>query len=247
MTPLSETSRILTWRVCCVEYDILESSIGYVFVNKELLREALTHTTYVNEHKESALQDNQRLEFLGDAIVNAIIAARLFTDLPEEREGTLTKKRAELINEGALSKIAKHIRLGEYLLLGRGEDMDQGRDKPSILADAYEALVGAIFLDSSYAAVSHIVERHFDEVLGPTEKISITDFKSLLLEVCQSRYKCLPRIVVIDEIGPEHDKEFIVDVELEGKVVGQGRGRNKKQAAQNACKEALRLLDYPLS
>lgn len=229
-----------------MEYDTLESRIGYAFANKELLREALTHTTYVNEHRDAALQDNQRLEFLGDAIVNAVIATRLFIDLPEEREGILTKKRAELINEGALSKIAGYIELGEYLLLGRGEDMDQGRHKPSILADAYEALVGAIYLDGSYEIVSRIVRNHFDEVLGPMEKISITDYKSLLLEICQSRYKCLPKIAVVDEIGPEHDKEFVVSVELEGKIVGQGRGRNKKQAAQTACKEALRLLNYPL-
>jgi ribonuclease III len=229
-----------------VEYDILESRIGYLFENKELLKEALTHTTYVNEHRDYAVQDNQRLEFLGDAIINAIIATRLFIDLPLEREGILTKKRAELINEGALSKIAKHISIGEHLLLGRGEDMDQGRDKPSILADAYEALVGAIFLDSSYDVVSRIVRNHFDEVLGPMEKISITDYKSLLLEICQSRYKSLPRIVVVDEVGPEHDKEFVINVEIEGNIVGQGRGRNKKQAAQTACKEALRLLNYPL-
>jgi ribonuclease-3 len=230
-----------------VECEALEARIGYTFTSRELLTEALTHTTYVNEHREAGVQDNQRLEFLGDSIVNSVVTFRLFAEFPEEREGTLTKKRAELINEGALSKIARHIRLGEHLLLGRGEDMDQGREKPSILADAYEALVGAIFIDSSYEVVSRIVRAHFDEVFGPMEKISITDFKSLLLEVCQSRYKCLPRIVVVDEIGPEHDKEFVVNVELEGGIVGQGRGRNKKQAAQTACKEALRLLNYPLS
>ena len=228
-------------------YDLLETRLGYVFRDSELLKEALTHTTYVNEHRDPGVQDNQRLEFLGDSIVNAVITFRLFAQFPEEREGALTKKRAELINEGALSKIARYISLGEHLLLGRGEEMDQGRDKPSILADAYEALVGAVFIDSSYETVSSIVSGHFDEVFGPMEKISITDYKSLLLEVCQSRYKCLPRIVVVDEIGPEHDKEFVVNVELEGGVVGQGRGRNKKQAAQTACKEALRLLNYPLS
>jgi ribonuclease III len=230
-----------------VEYEALEARVGYTFRSRELLVEALTHTTYVNEHRETGVQDNQRLEFLGDSIVNSVVTFRLFAEFPEEREGILTKKRAELINESALSKIARHIHLGDHLLLGRGEDMDQGREKPSILADAYEALVGAIFIDSSYEVVSRIVRAHFDEVFGPMEKISITDFKSLLLEICQSRYKCLPKIVVVDEIGPEHDKEFIINVELEGGVVGQGRGRNKKQAAQTACKEALRLLNYPLS
>ena len=228
-------------------YESLEAKIGYVFRRKELLEESLTHTTYVNEHREEDIQDNQRLEFLGDSVVNAVITARLFTELADEREGTLTKKRAELINETALSKIARHLFLGEHLRLGRGEELDQGGEKNSILADAYEALIGAVFLDSSFEEVSRIVERHFTDVLGPIEKVAITDYKSLLLEVCQSRFKCLPRVVVVDEIGPEHEKEFVVNVELEGRVVGRGRGRNKKQAAQSACKEALKSLDYPLS
>lgn len=228
-------------------HEDLEARIGYVFQDKELLREALTHSTYVNEHRDEHLQDNQRLEFLGDSIVNAAITARLFGGLLDEREGTLTKKRAELINEAALSRIARHITLGEHLLLGRGEEMDQGREKASILADAYEALIGAVFLDGSFDAASRIVGRHFSEVLGPIEDVAITDYKSLLLEICQSRFKSLPRVVVIDEVGPEHDKEFVVRVELQGREVGRGRGRNKKQAAQTACKEALKSLDYPLS
>jgi ribonuclease-3 len=225
----------------------LEAGIGYAFRSKELLEEALTHTTYVNEHREEDIQDNQRLEFLGDSVMNAVITARLFSELADEREGTLTKKRAELINETTLARIARNLFLGDHLRLGRGEELDQGREKTSILADAYEALIGAIFLDSSFDEAARIVERHFEDVLGPIEEVSITDYKSLLLEICQSRFKCLPRVVVVDEIGPEHDKEFVVNVELEGRVVGRGRGRNKKQAAQNACKEALRSLDYPLS
>ncbi|HHO76401.1 MAG TPA: ribonuclease III, partial [Deltaproteobacteria bacterium] len=198
------------------------------------------------EHRDSLLDDNQRLEFLGDSIVNAIIAGRLFLQYPEEREGGLTKKRAEIISEAALSRIAVYLNLGKYLNLGRGEDMDGGREKPSILADAYEALVGAIFLDSSYETAGAVVEKHFESALGSLQDISATDYKSTLLEYCQSMYRCLPEIVVIDEIGPEHEKEFVVKVQLSDKVVGQGRGKNKKQAAQMACKEALLLLDYPL-
>jgi len=227
--------------------EILEAVIGYKFRDKNLLEEAMTHTTYMNEHKESLLDDNQRLEFLGDSIVNAIIARRLFEQYPEEREGGLTKKRAEIISEAALSRIAVHIDLGKYLNLGRGEDMDGGREKPSILADAYEALVGAIFLDSSYETASAVVQKHFDSALGSLEHILMTDYKSALLEYCQSKFKCLPKIVVVDELGPEHEKEFVVKVQLSDKIIGQGRGKNKKQAAQMACKEALRLLDYPLS
>ena len=226
--------------------EILESNIGYTFRDKDLLQAALTHTTYVNEHKESVVGDNQRLEFLGDSIVNAVVAAKLFARFPDDKEGSLTKKRAEIISESALSRIARHIDLGVYLNLGRGEDMDCGREKPSVLADAYEALVGAVFLDSSYNTASAVVGKHFESAFGSLDNISITDFKSTLLEFCQAEYKCLPRIVVVDEVGPEHEKEFTINIYLSGRIVGQGRGKNKKQAAQMACKEALRLLDYPL-
>jgi ribonuclease-3 len=235
-----------TWRAYSVGIETLEASIGYTFRDKDLLQEAVTHTTYVNEHKESIIGDNQRLEFLGDSIVNAVVTAKLFVQFPDDKEGSLTKKRAEIISETALSKIARHIGLGTYLNLGRGEDMDGGRVKPSILADAYEALVGAIFLDSSYDTVSAVVGRHFESAFGSLENISTTDYKSTLLEHCQAEYKCLPKILVVDEAGPEHEKEFVINVYLSGRIVGQGRGKNKKQAAQMACKEALRLLDYPL-
>jgi ribonuclease-3 len=136
--------------------------------------------------------------------------------------------------------------IGKFLSLGKGEEMDDGRKKVSLLADAYEALVGAIFLDSSFEKTTRVVQKHYDEALGPFDEISITDYKSLLLEFCQSQFKALPRIMVIHEQGPEHDKEFEVNVTLQDKVIGQGKGKNKKQAAQFACKEALRLLDYPL-
>lgn len=229
-----------------MELEHIEEYLGYAFANRDLLREALTHTTYVNEHKELGLRDNQRLEFLGDTVINSIITARLFLLFADEKEGPLTKKRAELISEGALSKIARHLGIGKYLYLGKGEEMDAGRKKPSLLADAYEAIVGAIFLDSSYEKTARVVQRHYEDTLGTFEEISITDYKSLLLEFCQSQFKALPKIIVIHEQGPEHDKEFEVSVMLQNKVVGSGKGKNKKQAAQLACKEALRLLDYPL-
>ena len=229
-----------------MELEHIEAYLGYAFANRDLLREALTHTTYVNEHKEIGLRDNQRLEFLGDTVINSIITAKLFCLFTDEKEGTLTKKRAELISEGALSKIARHLSIGKYLYLGKGEEMDGGRKKPSLLADAYEAIVGAIFLDCSYEKTARVVQRHYEDALGTFEEISITDYKSLLLEFCQSQFKALPKIIVIHEQGPEHDKEFEVSVMLKDKVVGSGKGKNKKQAAQLACKEALRLLDYPL-
>lgn len=229
-----------------MEIELLEERLGYTFTDKDLLRESLTHTTYVNEHRELAGRDNQRLEFLGDTVISSIITARLFHLFPEEKEGPLTKKRAELINEGALSRIARCLGLGRFLYLGKGEEMDGGRQKASLLADAYEAVVGAIFLDSSYETASAVIERHFEEAFGTFEEVSITDYKSLLLEYCQSQFKALPRITVVGERGPEHEKEFEVSVAMDGGVIGRGVGKNKKQAAQEACKEALRLLDYPL-
>lgn len=229
-----------------MELELLEERLGYVFTDKDLLREALTHTTYVNEHRDLACRDNQRLEFLGDTVINSIITARLFQLFSEEKEGPLTKKRAELINEGALSRIARHLGIGKYLFLGKGEEMDGGRRKASLLADAYEAIVGSIFLDSSYEIAAGVVEKHYEEAFGAFEEVSITDYKSLLLEYCQSQFKALPRITVINERGPEHEKEFEVSVTMDGDVIGRGVGKNKKQAAQEACKEALRLLDYPL-
>jgi ribonuclease-3 len=230
-----------------MELDQLEAKLGYTFRNKEFLREALTHTTYVNEHKDLALKDNQRLEFLGDTVINSIITRRLFMQFPDEKEGPLTKKRAELISEGALSRIARYLGLGKFLYLGKGEEMDGGRKKSSLLADAYEAVVGATFLDSSFDVTSRVVEHHYENALGTFEDVSITDYKSLLLEYCQSQFRVLPKITFIDEKGPDHDKEFEANVILNDKVIGLGKGKNKKQAAQLACKEALRLLDYPLS
>jgi ribonuclease-3 len=229
-----------------MELERFEDRLGYAFRDQGLLREALTHTTYVNEHRDEAARDNQRLEFLGDTVINSIITARLFHLFPEEKEGPLTKKRAELISEGALSRIARHLGIGAYLFLGKGEELDGGRKKASLLADAYEAVVGAMFLDSSYEETARVVHRHFAEAFGAFEELSITDYKSLLLEFCQSRFKTLPRIAVVHERGPEHEKEFEVNVILEGGVIGQGSGKNKKQAAQEACKEALRSLGYPL-
>lgn len=230
-----------------MELDLLEESLGYTFRNKDLLQEALMHTTYVNEHKDLSLKDNQRLEFLGDTVINTVITTRLFLQFPEEKEGALTKKRAELISEGALFKIARLLGLGRFLFLGKGEEMDSGRKKASLIADAYEAVVGAIYLDSSFETALRVVENHYEKAMGTFEDISITDYKSLLLEYCQSQFKTMPRITVVDERGPEHDKEFEVSVTLNERSIGLGRGRNKKQAAQVACKEALRSLDYPLS
>ncbi|HPC46526.1 MAG TPA: putative dsRNA-binding protein, partial [Deltaproteobacteria bacterium] len=139
---------------------------------------------------------------------------------------------------------ARHLGLGDFLLLGKGEEMDGGRRKPSLLADAYEAVIGAVFLDSSYERVSDVVQKHYQDVFGTFEQVSITDYKSILLEYCQTRFRELPRIVVARESGPEHDKDFEVVVTMGDRVVGRGAGKNKKQASQAACREALISLGH---
>lgn len=225
----------------------LEARLGYTFKNDSLLQEALTHSTYANEHRDEGMCDNQRLEFLGDTILNAAITRKVFREFPMEDEGRLTKIRAELVSEGTLVKIAQHLGLGQALCLGRGEEQDGGSEKPSILADAYEALIGAIFLDSSFEKACFVVEHHVREVIGALTDISISDFKSILIEYCQSRFRCQPEIEVEEETGPEHEKTFVVVVMVNGAVMGRGEGRSKKQASQHACREALRSLNYPLS
>lgn len=227
--------------------DEIETRVGYVFHDTDLLSEALTHSTYANEHRAEGLPDNQRLEFLGDTIVNAAITRKVFLEFPDGDEGRLTKIRAELISENTLVRIARNLDLGKALRLGKGEENDGGREKPSILADAYEALIGAIFLDSSFEQAYHVVERHVNEALGSLSGISLSDYKSLLIEHCQARFRCQPELVVDEETGPEHGKTFIVVVKLDGVALGRGEGRSKKQAAQVACREALRSLNYPLS
>ena len=186
--------------------------------------------------------DNQRLEFLGDTIVNAAITRKVFLAFPESDEGRLTKVRAELVREDMLVRIARYLDLGQALRLGKGEEHDGGREKPSILADAYEALIGAVFMDSCFEKACKVVDRHVDETVGVLTDLRLSDFKSLLIEHCQARFRSVPEILVAEETGPEHGKTFVVVVRINGEIMGRGEGRSKKQA----CCEALKSLNYPL-
>lgn len=221
-----------------------EDRLGYAFSDKSILKEALTHSTYANEHRSENVRDNQRLEFLGDTIVNAAVALRVYFTFPDAAEGRLTKLRAELINEAALARLARSLSLGEVLLLGKGEELDGGRDKPSILADAFEAIIGAVFLDGSYEEACRVVEKHMNQAMGEIDELEITDYKSVLIEFCQASLKKLPEMVLESESGPEHDKLFAVSVRLSGKTIGMGSGKSKKIASQEACREALIFLNY---
>jgi len=226
-----------------MDLERLEKNIGYAFKDKELLFEALTHTSYANEHREQGIRDNERLEFLGDAVVNTVLTIRLFKLMPESSEGDLTKQRAGLVSGDMLARIARKIGLGEFMRLGKGEELDNGRSKESLLSSTYEALIGALFLDSSFDTARRIVERHFDIAVGDLDRVKLSDYKSKLLEYCQKRFKVHPDIVFAAEYGPEHDKVFVMEVVMAGRIIGRGEGRNKKLAAQMASREALQTLE----
>lgn len=218
--------------------DDLQKEIGYTFKDKRLLDTALTHSSYANERQLSA--DNERLEFLGDSVLGFLTAEHLYSTFGRRPEGELTKLRSLLVCEGSLYGFAKEIGLGECLLLGKGEEQTGGRDRPSILSDAFEAVVAAIYLDGGIEAARVFVLRFISLAL---KKQSLTDdYKTLLQEEVQKTKGSTVRYELVGESGPDHQKTFICAVILNGKPLGEGSGRSKKEAEQQAAKEALELL-----
>lgn len=217
----------------------LEKKINYEFKNKSLLSTALTHSSYANE--KGGAPYNERLEFLGDSVLGIITAEYLFKNHKDFPEGELTKVRAALVCEKALFSFAKEIDLGEYLFLGKGELHTGGRNRPSILADAFEALIAAIYLDGGMEQAKKFV-LHF--IVGAQEQaIEInTDYKTKLQEIIQKNPEERIEYVTLGETGPDHDKRFIVAVKLNSNIIGKGEGKSKKKAEQIAAKEALRLM-----
>jgi len=217
--------------------------LQYRFCNKALLQEALRHSSFVNEQSNSGLRDNERLEFLGDAVLNLIIGYILMQRYPEMKEGELSRMRAALVNESQLAHIARTLRLGAYVRLGKGEDQTHGRKKKSILADAFEAGIAAVFLDGGYAAAFELIENHFAKPLRTiaTHETDM-DFKSRLQELLQISDKYTPRYTVIAESGPDHDKTFTVEVNVKF-CNAQGVGKSKKLAEQDAARCALAMFD----
>jgi ribonuclease-3 len=221
----------------------LEDRLGYTFHNPELLVRAFCHASYVNEQVDGDLEDNERLEFLGDAVLDLVISHLLMRYFEDAREGDLSKFRAMLVDEAGLYEVAQRLGLGEYLLLGKGEEQTLGREKPSILADTTEALIGAIYLDGGFDREKEMIEELFSPLL---ERVAtrelVHDFKSLLQEYTQRTCKTLPRYRLIRETGPAHDRSFQVSLSLMGKPVAEGEGRSKKEAEQNAARKAFFLL-----
>ncbi len=217
----------------------IENNIGYRFRDDTLLAEALTHSSYANEHGLGRIACNERLEFLGDTVLSTITAEYLFAITPELPEGELTKRRAALVCEGALARFATELGLGDFLMLGRGEEKGGGRQRPSILADCFEAVVAAVYLDGGMPKARELVLRFIvsDDVAGDAR-----DYKTELQEIVQQNPEERLRYVLTDESGPDHDKLFTFEVHLNSNVIGRGSGRSKKQAEQAAAREALALM-----
>ncbi len=216
----------------------LEKNIGYEFKNKELLRLALSHSSYANER--AGQENNERLEFLGDSVLGFITAEYLFSTLKERPEGELTKLRANAVCEKSLAVFANEINLGDYILLGKGELMTGGKDRPSILSDAFESVIPAIYLDGGIEQAKKFVLRFVST--STTDTRTATDYNTLLQEVIQKNPDEHLAYRLVAESGPDHNKEFTVEVYLNSNCIGSGVGPSKKKAEQAAAKEALELM-----
>ena len=225
------------------ELTSLQNDLGYQFKNIDLLREALQHSSYVNEQRDPALQDNERLEFLGDAVLDLVITHILMKHFPETREGDLSRMRATIVNESQLSSVAQRLNLGQHLLLGRGETLSNGQEKRSILADALEAVIAAVYLDGDLEAGFEVIQRQFSEMISQVgERVAAEDFKSQLQELVQVRFKTIPHYKVVAESGPDHDKTFQVHLSIGTFLTTHGTGKSKKAAEQAAASVALERL-----
>ena len=222
----------------------LQEKIGYTFRNEELLRSALYHSSYANEHRGSGIQSNERIEFLGDAVLGLVSAEFLYATHPELPEGELTRLRATLVCEESLFEVAQSIGLGQYLLLGKGEEQGGGRTRPSILADATECVFAAVYLDGGMEPARDLIHR---VLLEKEHEVSIEerrhDNKTALQELVQRTPGQVLDYVQIGESGPDHNKTFTCAVKLNGEVIGLGTGRSKKEAEQAAAKTALEQLN----
>lgn len=222
----------------------LQKNLNYFFKDENLLRKALTHSSYGNEHNMGLTENNERLEFLGDTILNLVVSQYLYKKYPNYPEGELTKIRAKVVCESSLAYAAREIEIGNYLLLGKGEEATGGRDRESILADAMEAIVGAIYIDSDFDTTNKLLLRNFEtDIVHAVAKGDLfIDYKTELQERLQKKGKPDVEYVVVKEEGPDHNKVFHMDVRVKGKTIGNGIGRNKKEAEQMAAKEALFIL-----
>jgi ribonuclease-3 len=224
----------------------LEAKLQLTFADPAIALCALTHKSFSNEHKAESHNDNERLEFLGDAVVDLAVSHRLMERFPEASEGELSKMRALIVNEEGIARVARKIDLGAVLLLGRGEELTGGRAKNSVLADAMEAVIGAVYLSGGMLQALALVDVLFKEGLeGVAEGKSGRDYKTVLQEEAQVRLKVSPRYRVISETGPDHEKRFEVEVSIGGEAFARAEGKSKKEAEQSAAQKTLEKLAEP--
>lgn len=217
----------------------LEKQLDYQFKDKECLQQALRHSSYINERTDEQLDDNERFEFLGDAVLSLVIGHILMIRQPDLQEGDLSRIRANLVNEARLAALARNLKLGEYILLGKGEIQSQGGGKNSILANTFEAIVAAIYLDGGFAVVFKIINNLFADLIDVIHTPRFDrDYKSRLQEYMQSSTQAVPEYHVVQATGPDHDKTFIVALKC-GDLQTEGRGKSKKTAEQDAACKAL--------
>ncbi len=222
----------------------LMKKINYKFKNEEYLTEALTHRSYANEKSQFRNFDNEKLEFLGDAVLNLIVTEYIYSLGGEKKEGDLAKLKSQIISEPVFSLIAKDLELGNYLYLSNGEILSGGRERRSILGDAFEALIGAIFRDSDYyTAKEKALNLLLDKIDNIDDIAGTGDYKTILQEVFQSKYKKIPEYVLTATKGPDHNKVFEVSVKLNSRIIGKGTGKSKKEAEKDAARKALEFIE----
>ena len=235
MSPLDEQMQSL--------WSALEERLGHRFADRALLARAMTHRSYANESRDPAMDDNERLEFLGDAVLDLIVGHQLFATRAGADEGELSRQRAELVSEPSLARLARELTLGDCLLLGRGEARSGGRAKESLLANTLEALLGAVFLDAGYAAVEGVTHHLFASSRHAGVSPAGQDYKTRLQEMLQARRQ-RPEYLLVAACGPDHQRLYEVEVLTAGAVLGRGMGSTKKRAEQDAARQALERLEH---
>lgn len=221
----------------------LQKRLAYNFRDSDLLSTALTHRSYVNENQHLSLSDNERLEFLGDSVLGACVSDLIIKKYAASSEGELTKTRSALVGEKNLAQLARNLRIGDCLLIGRGEENAGSRDKDSFLANAFEAVVAAVYLDAGFNSVNDVINKLIEPLLeGNNLPSDYFDFKTALQELCQKRYKTTPIYIVVDSTGPEHARIFEVRVVIINKLTEYGSGKSKKEAEKQAAQKAWEAL-----
>lgn len=226
-----------------MDFSDLERKINITFRDRSLIRQAFTHSSYVNEQRKRTFKDNERLEFLGDAVLELTISEFLYRHFPQKSEGEMTKMRANIVCEASLVAFAGELGFGKYILLGKGEEQSGGRNRPSLLADAFEAFVGALYLDQGLSAVQNFLQSYIYPQIDEGRFSRVTDYKSQLQEKVQHDSLGELKYAIVEERGPAHDREFIAEVHLKDQLLGRGIGRSKKEAEQRAASEALLKLN----